>query len=343
MKFLTIFFGLSLSVYLILFPTNPDVVSTSEQYLLVNNKPYFIKGICYHPVPKGETQRDFASLDQDLQLMKEAGINTIRVYSPIEDKSVLDKISQAGLKVIISFGYNQNGYYDIVSGTYLDYIKTYKSHKAILLWELGNEYNYHPEWFNDDIQNWYDALSRATDAIHNEDPNHPVSTAHGDIPKSQALTSNPNIDIWGLNVYRWDQPQSIFKEWKSMSNKPIYLSEAGADSYMKIAKSGFEQGENQHAQAAANGRIIDAVLNHSDQVSGVVVFSFTDGWWKAGNPNQQDVGGWAPNSSGVPYDGAPNEEYWGIVDINRQKKETFEVIKDRFTSFSVQENNISND
>jgi hypothetical protein len=42
------------------------------------------------------------------------------------------------------------------------------------------------------------------------------------------------------------------------------------------------------------------------------------------------VGGWAPYSSGVPYDGAANEEYWGIVDINRNKKLTFEVIKEQF-------------
>ena len=32
----------------------------------------------------------------------------------------------------------------------------------------------------------------------------------------------------------------------------------------------------------------------------------------------------------VPYDGSPNEEYWGIVDINREKKEVFEVVKARF-------------
>ena len=51
--------------------------------------------------------------------------------------------------------------------------------------------------------------------------------------------------------------------------------------------------------------------------------------------NQQDIGGWAPNSSGVPYDGAPNEEYWGIVDIDRNKKETFEVIKEKFLNFSI--------
>lgn len=344
MKFLALFSCLFLSVYILISSPNLDVVTIDKSSLLVNNKPYFIKGICYHPVPKGKTLRNFDSIDHDLELMKEAGINTIRVYAPIDDKDVLDKIDNAGLKLIVSFGYNQNGYYDILSGTFLDYIKTYKSHNAILLWELGNEYNYHPEWFENNIQNWYNALSHATDLIHKEDPSHPVSTAHGDMPNSQALTSNPNIDIWGLNVYRWDQPQSIFQEWKNVSDKPIYLSEAGADSYMKIANAGFDQGENQKAQAVANAKIIDAVLNHSDMVSGVVIFSFTDGWWKAGNPNQQDVGGWAPNSSGVPYDGAPNEEYWGIVNIERQKKETFEVIKDRFKSFSInRNNNVTND
>jgi len=340
MKFLALFFGICLSIYIVMSPPNHDVVTTSERSILVNNIPYFIKGICYHPVAKGKTKRDFELIDQDLALMKEAGINTIRVYAPIDDPDILDKIDEAGLKLIISFGFNQNGHYDILSGTFIDYIKKYKSHNAILFWELGNEYNYHPEWFNNDIQNWYNALNNATELIHKTDPNHPVATAHGDIPDAQALASNPSIDVWGLNVYRWDQPQTIFTEWKNVSDKPIYLSEAGADSYMKISKAGFDQGENQKAQAAANANILDAVLSHRGIVSGVAVFSFTDGWWKAGNPNQQDVGGWAPNSSGVPYDGAPNEEFWGIVDIDRNKKETFRVIKDRFKPLT--KNNIKN-
>ena len=51
---------------------------------------------------------------------------------------------------------------------------------------------------------------------------------------------------------------------------------------------------------------------------------------RQGNPKTQDVGGWAPNSSGVPYDGTANEEFWGIVDIERNKKKTFEVIKELF-------------
>ena len=336
MKTLSLFTVLIVSFTLIVWPSSSEIVEVSGKQLLVDGQPYFMKGICYHPVPKGETTRNFNSIDQDLVLMNEAGINTIRVYAPIDDIELLDKIDAAGLKLIVSFGYNQNGVYDILSGTFLDYIKKYKEHNSILIWELGNEYNYHPEWFDGDIQNWYNALSAATDLIHEHDPSHPVATAHGDMPDKQAFASNPNIDIWGLNVYRWDQPQSIFEEWKAVSDKPVYLSEAGADSYMKIAKAGFEQGENQHAQAVANAKIIDAVLAQSDVASGILIFSFTDGLWKAGNPDQQDVGGWAPNSSGVPYDGAPNEEYWGIVDINRTKKETFEVIKQKFLNFSLE-------
>ena len=335
MKFLSLFSVLLFSFTLFLVPTTNNLVEVSGRQLIVDNTPYFMKGVCYHPVLRGETERNFSTIDQDLELISEAGINTIRVYAPIDDIEVLDKIDAAGLKLIVSFGYNQKGVYDILSGTFLDYIMKYKDHNSILIWELGNEYNYHPEWFGGDIQNWYDALSLATDQIHDIDPNHPVATAHGDMPDKQALASNPNIDIWGLNVYRWDQPQSVFKEWQTVSDKPVYLSEAGADSYMKISKAGFKQGENQRAQAVANAKIIDAVLDRSDVASGIFVFSFTDGLWKAGNPNQQDIGGWAPNSSGVPYDGAPNEEYWGIVDINRNKKETFEVIKERFVNFSL--------
>ena len=335
MKFLSLFSVLLFSFTLYLVPTTNNVVEVSGRQLIVDNTPYFMKGVCYHPVLRGETERNFSTIDQDLELISEAGINTIRVYAPIDDIEVLDKIDAAGLKLIVSFGYNQKGVYDILSGTFLDYIMKYKDHNSILIWELGNEYNYHPEWFGGDIQNWYNALSQATDQIHDIDPNHPVATAHGDMPDKQALASNPNIDIWGLNVYRWDQPQSVFKEWQTVSDKPVYLSEAGADSYMKISKAGFKQGENQRAQAVANAKIIDAVLDRSDVASGIFIFSFTDGLWKAGNPNEQDIGGWAPNSSGVPYDVAPNEEYWGIVDINRNKKETFEVIKERFVNFSL--------
>ncbi len=308
-----------------------DVVTTSGRQILVNNAPYIIKGICYHPVPKGSDQRDFSNLTEDLELMVEAGINTIRVYSPINDKAVLDEIDEAGLKVILGFGYNQDGNFDILSGSFLDYVNTYKNHNAILLWELGNEYNYHPEWFDGDIKNWYNAMNNAAQLIHENDSSHPVTTAHGELPDSLALSLSKNIDVWGMNVYRWDNPATIFSQWSEISKKPMYLSEAGGDSYMTISRDDYEEGYNEKAQADANKNILNAIFNATEICSGVAMFSFTDGWWKAGNNESQDPGGWAPNSSGVPYDGSPNEEYWGIVDIERNKKLTFEVIKKKYS------------
>ncbi len=82
----------------------------------------------------------------------------------------------------------------------------------------------------------------------------------------------------------------------------------------------LHKGPNEDAQAVALDTIIDQILARESENQGLLLFSFTDGWWKAGNPDKQDIGGWAPKSSGVPYDGAPNEEYWGIVDIDRQPK-----------------------
>lgn len=308
----------------------PAAVTVSKRRILVGGRPYIVKGVCYHPVPRGGKLRDFGSLDEDLRLMTEAGVNTVRVYVPIDDRAVLDRIYAAGIRVIMGFGYRQEERFDIVSGTYLDYIRTYRDHPAILMWELGNEYNYHPEWFGGDIATWYEALNRAAAAIHEIDLTRPVSTAHGELPDEQALSSCPNVDVWGMNVYRWDEPKKIFSEWKKISGKPMYLSETGADSYMSIAAKGYDQGINQQAQADATKEILEDVFRNLEICSGVTLFSFADGWWKAGNPDVHDPGGTAPNSGGVPYDGAANEEYWGIVEVDRTPKLAFTVVKEQY-------------
>ena len=324
----------NLLVYLLLFSFNLNaqtkLVRTEGSKLFLNESSYLIKGICYHPVPKGKEKRSFETLEQDIALMLEAGINTIRVYEPVDDSAILDQLNAAGIQLIVGFGYNQNGVYDIASGTVLDYVKKYKDHPAILFWELGNEYNYHPEWFGGDITSWYKALNSTAAAIQALDKNHPVATAHGEIPTEEVLSASPNIDLWGVNVYRWDQPGSLIEEWEKRSDLPLYFSEAGADSFMTAEKDSYSAGINEDAQADATAVILDQIFARKDLINGVALFSFTDGWWKAGNPDQQDQGGWAPFSTGVPYDGAPNEEYWGIVDIDRKKKKAFEVVKAKY-------------
>lgn len=305
----------------------PYRVWTEGSKLQTDAGPYFIKGVCYHPVAMGETKRSFSRLTEDLALMQEMGVNTLRVYEPIESEDVLNEIHAAGIKVILGFGYNQNGLYDLQSNTYLDYVKRFKEHPAILLWELGNEYNYHPEWFGGSIDEWYDTLEEAIESLHAEDPNHPVSTAHGEVPESALIDRLEAIDLWGLNVYRWDESQTALEDFASRSDKPVYFSELGADSFMTASNSGFEEGENQKAQSMALYAILSKIMMNDHPSAGVAIFSFTDGWWKAGNPQQQDIGGWAPGSSGVPYDGTANEEYWGLVDLFRNKKEAYWTAK----------------
>ncbi|MBN1598257.1 MAG: T9SS type A sorting domain-containing protein [Bacteroidales bacterium] len=325
--------------------SNASVVTVNGRNILVDGVEYTIKGVCYNPVPVGSSERDFSNLTEDIVLMQEAGINTVRVYSPITEESVFDELADAGIMVIVSFGYNQGGNYDILSGTYLDYVEMYKDHDAIFLWELGNEYNYHPEWFGGDIANWYTAMNNAADEIHFADPDHPVSTAHGELPDATARNSCPNIDVWGMNVYRWDNPGPIYGQWSSASTKPMYLSEAGADSYMAIAQHEYEFGPNEQMQADAVENILSDVFDNTDIGAGVLLFSFVDEWWKyeEGNNSQQDPGGSAPNSSGVPFDGAPNEEYWGILNIDRSRKLAFDIVKNAYNpSTSVSENLFSN-
>ena len=306
-------------------------VWTDEGQLFTEDGPYFIQGVCYHPVAIGEEKRSFDNLTEDLALMKDMGVNTIRVYEPIASKEVLDEIGQAGISVIMGFGYDQGGVHDLKSGTYLDYVKTFKSHPAILCWELGNEYNYHPEWFDGSLDVWYETLKSASAAIQAEDAGHPVSTAHGEVPDDALLAEMTDIDLWGLNVYRWDVSYTAALDFAKRSDKAMYFSELGSDSYMKTAAPGFDAGENQGAQAAATQALLAPLFSDSIPSAGVAVFSFTDGWWKAGAPDRQDEGGWAPASTGVPYDGAPNEEYWGLVDIHRTPKEAFAVVQSLFT------------
>lgn len=335
MKHLPLFVALAVAVLL-----GASCASTAETHkvwvedgqLFTDAGPHFMYGVCYHPVPLGGSERSFETLTQDLALMQEMGINTIRVYEPIASKEVLDEIGAAGLSVIVGIGYNQGGVYDLQSGSYLEYVKRFKSHPAILLWELGNEYNFHPEWFGGSMDVWHETLRVASAAIQAEDHNHPVSTAHGELPDEALIADLTDIDMWGMNVYRWDVSHTAASDFAKLSNKPMYFSELGADSHMDVAQLGYEKGVNQRAQADATRNLLEGMLSDSCQAVGAVVFSFTDGWWKAGNPDQQDVGGSAPESSGVPYDGSANEEHWGLVDIHRNPKEAFHVVKSLFQS-----------
>jgi endo-1,4-beta-mannosidase len=259
-----------------------NTVSIQGRRILLNDSFYMIRGICFNPVAIGDDRfdpLDFSHIDEDIELMTEAGINTIRTYVPITSIGVLDKFAAAGIRIITGFpNYDDTFQYpDINHGTYLNYINTYKNHESILMWELGNEYNYHPEWFNNNINNWYTILNNAASAIHTADPNHPVSTAHGEVPATTALNLCPNVDVWGMNVYRWDDPSGAINQFSAISARPCYLSESGGDRY-----NASQAQENQQNQADADLAIWNSIKGKLDICSGITFFSFVDEWWKGG-------------------------------------------------------------
>jgi hypothetical protein len=314
---------------LLLWPQS--VVSTQGRQILLNDSVYMIRGVCYNPVAIGDDRYDpldFSHIAYDIELMTEAGINTVRTYVPITDPAVLDQFAEAEIRVIIGFpNYDDTFQYpDINHGTYLDYINTYKDHDAILMWELGNEYNYHPEWFNNDINNWYSILNNAALAIRQTDPNHPVSTAHGEVPTTVVLNLCPNVDVWGMNVYRWDDPSGALTQYAAISSKPCYLSESGADRY----DNNLEK-EDQVNQAKASKSIWYAVRGNLDICSGITFFAFVDEWWKGGNANTQDPAGFMMS---IPYDSFANEEWWGIVDIFRTKTAAYHLLEQEFSWYA---------
>ncbi|MGL1887618.1 MAG: PKD domain-containing protein [Reichenbachiella sp.] len=308
--------------------TNSIPTYVDGRHIFINDgQRYIIKGICYDPRAIGTNQRSFDQIDTDIALMIEAGINTVRTYSPITEMEVLDKFAANDIRVIMGFTSSSGGF-DIGSGTYLDYINQYKSHPSILMWDLGNEYNYHPEWFGGSMDNWYTMLNDAAAAIHAIDSDHPVSTTHGELPSANVMTKVPNVDVWGMNVYRSDNSHTAILDFANSYDKPAYLAETGGDSYNSDPDhTTYAFGENQQMQSDADALIIERTLSHLDVGSGIALFQFHDGWWKDGGWDTQDPGGWAPNSFGVPFDGAPNEEYWGIVDIHRNKKLAFDQVK----------------
>ena len=309
-------FVLILLVFLIYSSLFSQNIYTEDRKLFVDDIEYRINGICYARGEGNGENSGFSYLD-DIPLLVEANINTIRTYSAITNVAELNAFHAAGIKIIMSL--NEN--------SYTWYVNQFKNHPAILMWEFGNEFNYHPYWFDDNIQNWYNQLEECAATVKSLDPNHPVSTAHGEVPSLQALNSCPSIDVWGMNVYRWTDSASAIDDLAVLTDKAIYISEAGADSFDSNNGS-----ENQQLQAAATQVILNSILEKSDLSIGVTLFEFCDEWWKAGNPNQQDAGGF-PNS--IPYDSFANEEYWGIVTRERVPKQAFYTVKDIYEEVSL--------
>ncbi len=304
--------------------------------VLVGGTPLQMRGVCYNPVARGGTHPqdlDFAGLAPlDIPLMQRLGVNVVRTYEPLTDRSVLDRFDRAGIRVIQSV-YPYGG---TPVEAVRDIVAAISDHPAILMWALGNEWNYNGLYVGLSLSESIERLAAVAASIRELDPAHPIATIHGELPSAETIAAMPMIDVWGINAYRGLGFGTLFDDFRALSDKPMFLAEYGADAY--DALEGRYAPESQAlAVTELSAALLASAASEDPAVFGGAVFEWADEWWKdpAGSPDTQEIGGVAPG--GGPYpDGTFNEEWWGLVDIDRTPRPAYDQLQQLWAGQSAQ-------
>jgi hypothetical protein len=342
--------------------------------LIADKRPFLIKGVCYNPIPIGQTHSynwwsdEYKPWMIDGKLMKDMGINTVRFYQPGEDpqavKTVIRDLYQTyGIRSIMGHWlgfweypcpfYAEKEFQEKVKKEVLEMVESLKDEPGILLWILGNENNYsclnlvHP-WSSDEIDQepdpqkqklmrariYYSFVNDIAKEIHKIDPNHPVALGNGElIGLETAREFCPDVDLVACIIYRGKTFGNLFKSLKATFDKPMMLSEFGADCYDAKLKK-----EDQNMQAffleSQWRQMYEHVANSKEGVGnclGGTMFEWSDEWWKH---NESDADSWKVHdtesnwSNGsyyfdiqAPRNMNMNEEWFGIVALSNDDRE----------------------
>ncbi len=340
--------------------------------LLVDNKPFLIKGMSYMPTKVGQSPDDGTLVDWmqeddahdgnisapyeawvdkygdnkrhadepvvgDLQLMKEMGVNTLRIYYQATmkaDKPFLEKMYKGyGFKVAMS---NFLGKYAIGSGAswsegtdyenpvhqknMMDYVRQmvmeFKDEPYILMWVLGNENNYGvASNANKKPEAYYKFVNEVAKMIKSIDSNHPVAICNGDTLFLDKFGKyDLDVDAFGANVYRGDYGfGSFWGDVAELSGKPAFITEYGAPSW---GGAGMNYNQAQQAQSDYHkGNWLDILYNSAGYADGAgnsvggMAFEWLDEWWKDYSPSIHDT---KADAIGPFPGGYYFEEWFGI-------------------------------
>jgi hypothetical protein len=195
---------------------------TSNRYqLMVQKKPYIIKGVCYSPIPIGQNheydwwQDSHKPWITDGALMQKMGLNTVRIYQTSNDSQsvkqvIRDLYNNYGIRVILGHWlgfweypcpfYGDKNFQYKIRKEVLEMVELYKDEPGVLFWILGNENNYSclgtvKPWFSEEIDKepdpqkqkimrakvYYSFVNDLAKEIHRLDPNHPVALGNGEL------------------------------------------------------------------------------------------------------------------------------------------------------------------
>jgi len=357
---------LTISVFSIVVRAQADkvVVSYGDNgiRLTVNGKELMVNGMNWDYFPIGTNysyslwdQSDAAirqALDAEMGLLKNMGVNTIRVYTGIPQKWIEYIYRTHGIYTMLNHSFGRYGltiggawapnteYSDPrVRELLLKEVQTlaaeYRNTPGLLLYLLGNENNYGLFWEGAETENipmadrkstrraraMYKLFNEAAVLMKAADNTHPVAMCNGDLLFLDIIAQEcKEVDIFGTNVYRGVSFGDLFERVKKEYGKPVLFTEFGADAFNVIAN-----GEDQSAQAhflKENWREIyenAAGLGKSDNSIGGFTFQFSDGWWKYGQTSNLDVhdshASWSNGGYFNDYTAGENnmnEEWFGI-------------------------------
>lgn len=338
--------------------------------LLVDEKPFEVKGVVWSYTPIGEnytydlwSQSDeFIQrvIDTDAELMKDMGVNAIRVFSEVPAKWIEYFYYQHNIYTIVNYTFGRYGV--TVNGKWhsrTDYsdrhtreaikeesfrvIKEYRNTPGVLMFLFGNENNYGLEWESDNIENLpvgqrmesragylYSLYEEVLEVARRLDHNHPGGIVNGDIQYLNIIEALvPSLKILGVNTYRGNEASDLFYKSIQALDVPVVFTEMGSDAFN--TRTGTEDQYHQAQYLKDQWKEIYTQSygkGNSQNCIGAFVFEWMDEWWKNGLVDHLDehatVGSWT--NGGYQFDaetGIPNmnEEWFGIVAQSEIKKD----------------------
>lgn len=210
-----------------------EVVNKEGRFeMLVNGTPFYIQGV--------GVGKAFGSRGENyLRMAKEMGANTVRTWGVDQgNRRYLDEARRQGLLVAAGIWVNyaepkqgvsyigENDYLRKKENEILDYVKRFKDHPAILMWNLGNE----AFVFTADPKERValaQFLEKMVLKIRAIDPHHPVVYASANVFALTYLKDYvPSLDIVGMNIY--GSVISAEARWKGLEFKiPYVVTEFG--------------------------------------------------------------------------------------------------------------------
>lgn len=328
----------------------------------INGKDFFIIGMNWDYFPIGTnysyslwTKTDSfikEALDREMPLLKNLGVNAIRVYKGIQPKWIEYIYKNYGIYTVINHSFGRYGV--TIDGVYIqntDYADPqtraellsevnalameYKETPGLLMWLLGNENNYGLFWGGaetEDIpvgetlesvraRHMYKLFNEGVQEIKKFDKNHPVAICNGDLLFIDIVAEEvTDMDVFGVNAYRGVSFVDAFDKVKEKLDVPILFTEFGSDAFNAV-----EMREDQLMQTKyllGNWKEIfeNAYGNGRTGISiGGMTFQFSDGWWKYLQESNLDVqdthASWSNGGYSEDYiegENNMNEEWFGI-------------------------------